>query len=85
MTAAPPEIAGVVGGMVQAASQAGNVIGLTIQAGLLTIHPGGVGEWKNVTASFAFMIGWGAACLIAFWIFFKPKVVANGSAPVAMH
>lgn len=84
MTAAPPEISGVVGGMVQAAIQAGNVIALTVQAGLLTIHPGGVGDYRNVTASFAFMIGWGGACLIGFWVFYRPGKPAN-SAPAAMH
>ncbi len=87
MTSAPPESAGVVGGLMQAAIQAGNVIALTIQAGLLTIHPGGIADFRNVTASFAFMIGWGGACLMAFWVFYRPPAERkeDGEAAVAMH
>ena len=83
MTAAPPEQAGVAGALLQAAIQAGNVVALTIQAGLLTIHPGGVADFRNVAASFYFMIGWGGACLVAFWIFFRQPPKSDGPVVVA--
>lgn len=83
MTAAPPEQAGVAGALLQAAIQAGNVVALTIQAGLLTIHPGGVADFRNVAASFYFMIGWGGACLVAFWVFFRQPQKRDGPVVVA--
>lgn len=83
MTAAPPEQAGVAGALLQAAIQAGNVVALTIQAGLLTIHPGGVADFRNVSASFYFMIGWGGACLVAFWVFFRQPPKRDGPVVVA--
>ncbi|OCF32161.1 hypothetical protein I317_07114 [Kwoniella heveanensis CBS 569] len=83
MTSAPAEQAGVVGALLQAAIQGGNVIGLTVQAGLLTIRPGGTSDYSNVTASFYFMIGWGGACLLAFWVFYRNTGEArNGVVPV---
>jgi len=84
MTAAPPEQAGVAGALIQAAIQAGNVIALTVQAGLLTIYPGGVADYRNVAASFWFMIAWGGTCLLAFWIFFR-QPPARKDGVVAMH
>jgi hypothetical protein len=84
MTAAPPEQAGVVGALLQAAIQAGNVVALTVQAGLLTIYPNGVADFRNVAASFYFMIAWGGANLVAFWIFFRQPAPSSHAA-VAMH
>jgi len=84
MTAAPPEQAGVAGALLQAATQAGNVIALTIQAGLLTIYPHGVADYRNVAASFYFMIAWGGACLLGFWIFFR-QPPPRKDAVVAVH
>lgn len=71
MTTAPPSQAGVVGAILQTAIQAGNAIALTVQAGLLTIHPGGIADFRNVQASFWFMFAWGGAFLVAFWVFYR--------------
>jgi hypothetical protein len=79
MTSSPPEQAGVVGALLQAAIQSGNVIGLTVQAGLMTIHPGGTSDFSNVAASYYFMIAWGGMCLLAFWVFYRRRQdVLNG-------
>jgi len=84
MASAPPEQAGVVGAILQTAVQAGISIGLSVQAGLLTIYPGGNRDFRNVAASFYFMIGWGGLSLLGFWVFYRPP--RRGVAPhVAMH
>ncbi|OCF55192.1 hypothetical protein L486_07305 [Kwoniella mangroviensis CBS 10435] len=48
ITAVPPSIAGIAGGLIQVAFQAGSALALGIQAGLLTVHPGSLGNFKNV-------------------------------------
>jgi hypothetical protein len=69
MTATPPSQAGVVGAIFQTSVQAGSAIALTVQAGLLTIYPGGIHDFRNVAASWYFMIAWGGINLVAFWVF----------------
>lgn len=71
MTTSPSSQAGVVGAILQTAIQAGNAIALTVQAGLFTIHPGGLADFRNVQASFWFMFAWGGACAIGFWVFYR--------------
>lgn len=83
MMSAPTEQAGVVGAILQTAVQAGNAIGLSIQSGLLTIHPGGVDDFRNVAASFYFIIAWGGAWLLLFWCFYRPTKAS--SRPMAVH
>ncbi|WVQ73654.1 hypothetical protein IAR50_003234 [Cryptococcus sp. DSM 104548] len=58
MTSTPPDMSGVAGALVQVALQLGTVIGLSVQAGLLTLHPGGMENFSNVQASFWFVLGW---------------------------
>ncbi|OCF72080.1 hypothetical protein I204_07344 [Kwoniella mangroviensis CBS 8886] len=48
ITAVPPSIAGIAGGLIQVSFQAGSALALGIQAGLLTVHPGSLGNFKNV-------------------------------------
>lgn len=84
MTACPPSQAGVVGAILQTAVQVGSAIALSIQAGLLTIHPGGINDFRNVAVSFYFMIAWGGLCLLGFWVFYRPLRRVDNT-PVAMH
>ncbi|ODN81017.1 hypothetical protein L202_03118 [Cryptococcus amylolentus CBS 6039] len=58
MTSAPPDMSGVAGALFQVSLQLGTVIGLSVQAGLLTLHPGGMTNFTNVQASFWFVLGW---------------------------
>ena len=67
--------------VLQVAFQAGSVIALAIQAGLLTIHPGSVGNWSNVRASLWFEFGWCAVWMVGFVAWYRPKahqLVAEG-------
>ena len=58
MTSAPPAMAGMAGAIVQIAYQVGAVIGLSVQAGLLTVKPGSISNWGNVQVSYWFQAGW---------------------------
>jgi hypothetical protein len=46
---------------------------LSIQAGLLTIHPGSIANWTNVQLSLWFQAGWCALCIVVAAIFFNRK------------
>jgi len=85
MTAAPPEQAGVVGAILQTAIQAGNAIAVSIQAGLMTIHPDGIHDFRNIAASFYFVMGWGAIWLVLFWIFYRTPPPLEGKRIIAAH
>lgn len=65
--------------MLQVALQVGAVIGLSVQAGLLTRKPGTITNYENVQASFWFQFGWCIFNLIIFLVFFRPNKVAEGS------
>lgn len=84
MTAAPAEQAGVVGAILQTAIQAGNAVAVSIQAGLMTIYPGGITDFRNIAASFYFVMGWGALWLVLFWVFFRQPPIDSKRA-VAAH
>ncbi|WWC64283.1 uncharacterized protein I303_106893 [Kwoniella dejecticola CBS 10117] len=58
MTSAPASMSGVAGALLQVALQLGGVIGLSVQAGLLTLHEGNIKNFTNVQASFWFEFGW---------------------------
>lgn len=77
MTSVPPEMAGVAGAVLQVALQVGSAVGLSVQAGLLTVQPGNLSNWVNVRSSFIFVIGWGALWLVGFLIFFRPGKTAT--------
>ena len=83
MKTAPANQAGVVGALLQASVQTGSIIGLTVQAGLETIHPGLLTDFRNVAASFYFMIGWAGLGLIGFWVFYRRHDVNSGPVVVA--
>lgn len=87
MTSVPPEMAGVAGAVLQVALQVGSAVALSVQAGLLTINPGGLNNFSNVKASFYFEVGWGILWLLAFLAFYRPSKTlkpAEGKGAVAV-
>ena len=66
MLVAPPEQAGVVGAVLQTSMQASTVIALSVQAGLLTVQPGGLENIANVRTSWYFQLGWLGVWLLGF-------------------
>ena len=73
VTAAPPEMAGVAGAILQVALQVGSVVSLSVQAGLWTIEPNGIYNFDNVLISWYFALGWGILWLIMFLVFYRPS------------
>ena len=73
MTSVPPEMAGVAGAVLQVALQVGSAVALSIQAGLWTIKPNGIYNFKNVQISWYFELGWGIVWIIGFLVFYRPK------------
>jgi len=74
MTSVPPEISGVAGALLQVCLQVGSAVALAVQAGLLTINPGGIENFQNPQASYYFMIGWCVIWLIGFVAWYRqPK------------
>jgi hypothetical protein len=73
MTSVPAEMAGVAGAVLQVSLQVGSAVALSIQAGLLTVAPGSISNFTNVTTSWYFELGWGIVWLVAFLVFYKPQ------------
>lgn len=71
--AAPPEQAGLVGAVYQTAMQSSTVIALSIQAGLMTLHEGGVHDFRNVRASWYFELGWTVVWLFIALFLYRPN------------
>jgi hypothetical protein len=71
MTTVPAEMAGVAGATLQVALQVGSAVALSIQAGLLTINPGGLENFQNPQISFYFVIGWGIVWLVGFLVWYR--------------
>ncbi|WVQ82496.1 hypothetical protein IAT38_004625 [Cryptococcus sp. DSM 104549] len=78
MTSVPPAMAGVAGALLQVSSQVGNAIALAIQAGLLTVYPDGIYNFKNVQVSWYFMIGWSGVWLVMFLVFYRSLEKGEG-------
>ncbi|WVQ95120.1 hypothetical protein IAU59_002214 [Kwoniella sp. CBS 9459] len=83
MTSVPPAMSGVAGAMLQVSLQVGSVLGLSIQAGLLTIKPGSLHNYANVQASFWFQFGWIVFNTLLIVFLFKPGKAAPGTAAAA--
>ncbi|KAE8543003.1 hypothetical protein D1P53_000490 [Cryptococcus gattii VGV] len=87
MTSVPPEISGVAGAMLQVALQVGAAISLTVQAGLLTLNPGGMTNYANVQASLWFQFGWLLLNALMIIVFFRrskmPKLSEEEGAAAA--
>lgn len=60
------------GAILQTASQTSNVLSLSIQAGLMTTHQGGITNFANVRTSWYFELGWCIVWLVGFVVFYKP-------------
>ena len=59
----------------EGSQQIGTVVSMSVQAGLLTIHPGSLSNWANVQASFWFMFGWSILnALLAVAFLRRPSV-----------
>ncbi|KAL7422343.1 hypothetical protein Q5752_002989 [Cryptotrichosporon argae] len=79
MTSVPPTMSGVAGALLQVSLQVGAVIGLSVQAGLLTREPGLYANYANIQASFWFQFGWCLLNLLLIVIFFRPAKAIEGS------
>lgn len=75
----------MVGAIIQTAVQAGNAVAVSIQAGLMTIYPGGISDFRNIAVSFYFILGWGALWLVLFWVCFRQPPVGDSKRAVAAH
>ena len=80
MTSVPPETSGVAGAMLQVCLQVGAVLGLSIQAGLLTIKPGNIENEYNVQASFWFEFGWCILNAILVLVLYRNKAAPGSEA-----
>ncbi|WWD19231.1 hypothetical protein CI109_103689 [Kwoniella shandongensis] len=79
MTSVPPAASGVAGAMLQVALQVGAVLGLSVQAGLLTLNEGSIANFSNVQASFWFQFGWTVFNLLLIVFLFRPGKKAEGA------
>lgn len=70
---ATPEQAGTIGAMLNMSVQSSVVVAMSIQAGLLTVRPGGVTDQTNVRTGYFFEMGWCVVWLIGFIVFYNPK------------
>lgn len=80
MVSSPPEMAGVTGAVLQVSLQVGTAIALSVQAGLLTTHPGSLTNVANIRTSWYFQIGWIVLWLIGFLVFYRPEKVPSADA-----
>lgn len=77
MVSVPPEMSAVAGATLQVAFQMGAAIGFAVQAGLLSVNPGGLANRENVQASFYFQMGWNALWLVVFLAFYRTPKLPN--------
>lgn len=78
MTSVPAEMAGVAGAVLQVSLQVGSAVALSVQAGLLTVNPGGIENLTNVKISWYFMLGWTLLWGIGFVVLYRPKKATPG-------
>jgi hypothetical protein len=83
MMALPPSEAGIGGAILQTGMQMGSAIGISIQAGLLTVEPGGYSNLVNVHISWWFVVGWTALSGVVFWGFYRNTPLHE--TVIAMH
>ncbi|KAL1407902.1 hypothetical protein Q8F55_007338 [Vanrija albida] len=76
MVSSPPEMAGVTGAVLQVSLQVGVAVAFAVQAGLLTVNPGGISNVDNIHASFYFQLGWILLWLIGFMALYRPSKAA---------
>ncbi|WOO76899.1 putative MFS-type transporterc [Vanrija pseudolonga] len=80
MVTSPPEMAGVTGAVLQVSLQVGTAVALSVQAGLLTTHPGSITNPANLRTSWYFQIGWIVLWLIGFLAFYRPDKAPSADA-----
>ena len=85
MTAVPPDMAGVAGAVLQVAFQVGSAIALSIQAGLLTSHPGSIYNFANIQTSFGFELGWLVLWLVGFALLYRQPKIETGERVILAH
>lgn len=73
LSAAPPSLSGIAGGMFQVASALGNTLALSVQAAFLSSRPGDVLNNYNLHHAFYFQVGWQALWIVGFLILGRPK------------
>ena len=71
MTTVPPDQAGVAGALLQVMLQIGAATGISVQAGLWTVHPGSVTNFANVQLSWWLVVGWIALFALLFAVFYR--------------
>ena len=72
MMTAPSQSSGIVGAVYSMSTQISVVIALAIQAGMFSVHPGGILNRSNIQLSFYVELGWTVACLLGFMVFYWP-------------
>lgn len=65
--------------MLQVSLQVGAAISLTVQAGLLTLNPGGMTNYANVQASLWFQFGWLVVNALIIIVFFRQSKMPKTS------
>lgn len=79
-------MAGVVGGAMQTTMHTGTAISLSIQAGLLTVRPGGIEDINNVRISWYFEAGWCVVWTVGFLVWYRPvKAVTSDAEKTGIH
>jgi hypothetical protein len=73
MLAVPDDQVGVGSAILSTAMQTSTVLALAIQAGLQTLYPGGLKDYRNVRASWYFELGWGALWCIGLALLYRPS------------
>ncbi|KAK6909670.1 hypothetical protein I203_103691 [Kwoniella mangroviensis CBS 8507] len=83
ITAVPSSEAGVAGAITQTAMQVGSIIGLSVQAGLLTVFPDAYHDIRNTRISWYFVVGISSAIMISALtkIFLDQPVLRGRAAP----
>ncbi|ODO11579.1 hypothetical protein I350_00360 [Cryptococcus amylolentus CBS 6273] len=70
----PHQMAGTASAIVQVALQIGCAIAIAIQASFLTIHPGGLEDFRNLQISYYFQMGWIVLCIAMLVVMYRrPK------------
>ncbi|ORX35382.1 major facilitator superfamily domain-containing protein [Kockovaella imperatae] len=72
MMTAPPDLTGAVGAVYSMSTQLSVVVALSIQAGMWSVHPGGIHDRSNIRLSFYVELGWLVLWFIGFVIFYRP-------------
>ena len=73
MVTAPSQSSGVVGAVFSMSTQLLVVVALAIQAGMFSVHPGGISNRSNIQLSFYVELGWINLWLVGFVVFYRVR------------